>query len=85
VTNGYSNRLRTSLSLAQPTGSWTNGFRHDGAKRLTNVTSQAGAFDHYLGAAAAASPLAKKIALHAFFSSARARLAVLSRNLLTQP
>lgn len=46
VTNGYVNRLRMSLSLAQPTGSWTNGFGYDGAKRLTNVTSPAGVFGY---------------------------------------
>src|SRR6266700_5107248 len=44
VTNTYNNRLRTALSLAQPTGAWTNGFGYDPAKRLTNVTSQAGSF-----------------------------------------
>jgi hypothetical protein len=26
ITNAYSNRLRTSLSLQQPTGVWTNLF-----------------------------------------------------------
>ncbi len=46
VTNGYSNRLRTSLGLQQPTGNWTNGFGYDSAKRLTNVTSQAGSFGY---------------------------------------
>lgn len=29
VTNFYNNGLRTNLSLAQPTGSWTNGFGYD--------------------------------------------------------
>lgn len=43
VTNFYWNRMRTNLSLAQPTGKWTNGFAYDAAKRLTNVTSPAGA------------------------------------------
>ncbi len=47
VTNGYTAMLRTSLSLQQPTGSWTNGFGYDGAKRLTNVTSTAGSFAYY--------------------------------------
>jgi RHS repeat-associated protein len=46
VTNGYSNRLRTSLSLQQPAGFWTNGFAYDITKRLTNVTSQAGSFGY---------------------------------------
>jgi RHS repeat-associated protein len=63
VTNSYSNRLRTGLSLAQPTGSWTNGFGYDAAKRLTNVTSQAGTFIYTLGGVSYASPLPKKILL----------------------
>jgi len=44
VTNLYSNRLRTGLGLAQPTGAWTNGFGYDAMKRLTNVSSRAGSF-----------------------------------------
>ena len=63
VTNSYSNRLRTGLSLAQPTGSWTNSFGYDAAKRLTSVTSPAGTFTYTLGAAASASLLIKKLAL----------------------
>lgn len=46
VTYTYAQRLRTSLTLQQPTGSWTNGYRYDVAKRLTNITSQAGAFGY---------------------------------------
>jgi RHS repeat-associated protein len=46
VTYGYTDQLRTSLSLQQPTGSWTNRFAYDAAKRLTNVTSQAGSFGY---------------------------------------
>jgi YD repeat-containing protein len=50
VTNTYQNRLRVALGLQQPTGAWTNGFRYDAARRLTNVTSQAGSFGYeYLG------------------------------------
>lgn len=63
VTNIYSSRLRTNLSLAQPTGQWTNRFGYDAAKRLTNVTSPAGSFTYTLGAAGAASPLVKKLSL----------------------
>src|SRR6266567_9637806 len=48
VTNTYQNRLRTALSLQQPTGAWTNGFIYDAARRLTNVTSPAGAFGYQL-------------------------------------
>ena len=63
VTNFYNNGLRTNLILAQPVGTWTNGFGYDAAKRLTNVTSKAGAFTYTLGASGAASPLIKKISL----------------------
>jgi RHS repeat-associated protein len=48
VTNTYNNRLRTALSLAQPTGVWTNGFGYDAARRLTSVTSPAGSFTYLL-------------------------------------
>src|SRR5438552_7365048 len=45
VTYTYNNaRLRASLSLQQPTGTWTNGFLYDAAHRMTNITSQAGTF-----------------------------------------
>jgi RHS repeat-associated protein len=46
VTNGYTERMRVSLGLQQPTGAWTNGFIYDPSGRLTNVTSQAGAFGY---------------------------------------
>jgi len=63
VTNTYVNRLRTSLVLQQPTGTWTNGFGYDAAKRLTNVLSPAGSFAYTLNATAPASPLIKKLLL----------------------
>jgi RHS repeat-associated protein len=46
VTYGYTDQLRTSLSLQQPTGSWTNGFAYDNAKRLSSITSPAGTFTY---------------------------------------
>ena len=52
VTNTYSNRRRIALAVAEPTllgttvAVWTNGFGWDLAGRLTNVTSQAGAFGY---------------------------------------
>jgi len=50
VTNTYLNRLRTALSLQQPTGAWTNGFGYDAGKRLTNLISPAGTFSYtYVG------------------------------------
>jgi len=39
VTNAYSNRLRTTLSLQQPTSFWTNGFAYDSTKRLSTCQS----------------------------------------------
>ena len=60
VTYTYNNRLRASLSLQQPTGSWTNGFTYDAAHRLSKVSSPAGTFTkNYLGA----SRLIQKLAL----------------------
>src|SRR5579863_9591227 len=46
VTNIYLNHLRVGLGLQQPTGFWTNAFGYDAARRLTNVTSPAGAFGY---------------------------------------
>ncbi|NOS70448.1 MAG: RHS repeat-associated core domain-containing protein [Verrucomicrobia bacterium] len=63
VTNFYNNGLRTNLVLAQPTGKWTNGFAYDTARRLTSVTSPAGAFTYTLAAAGPASPLIQKLLL----------------------
>ena len=62
VTNTYVNRLRTALALQQPTGSWTNGFGWDAAKRLTNVISPAGTFS-YTYVASLPSLLVRKLAL----------------------
>lgn len=42
----YNNRLRASLSLQQPSGTWTNGYLYDAIKRMTNLTSPAGAFGY---------------------------------------
>ena len=63
ITNAFANRLRTGLTLQQPTGSWTNGFGYDTAKHATSVASPAGTFAYTLGAAAPASSLAKKLLL----------------------
>src|SRR6266850_7995053 len=44
VTNTYVNRLRAGSALQQPTGTWTNGFGYDAARRLSTLTSPAGSF-----------------------------------------
>jgi RHS repeat-associated protein len=47
VSYTYANRLRTGLSVLAPNASaWTVSYAYDAAKRLTNVTSQAGAFGY---------------------------------------
>src|SRR6266566_5032182 len=47
VTYTYNNaRLRSGLTLQQPTGSWTNGFTWDAAHRLSTETSPAGTFTY---------------------------------------
>ena len=68
VTNLYWNGMRTNLSLQQPTGVWTNRFGWDAAKRLTNVTSQAGSFTNeysagVVGASGYSSHLIKRLLL----------------------
>ena len=63
ITNTHVNRLRTSMSLQQPTGIWTNKFVYDSAARLTSVTSPAGVFGYTVGAASPGSILVKKLGL----------------------
>ncbi len=63
MTNSYNNRLRVKVDVQQPTGVWTNQFGYDAAKRLTNVTSQAGAYGYALGGGSAASALLRKLSL----------------------
>lgn len=47
VTYAYNNRLRSSLSLDQPNASpWAQSYGYDSAKRLTPITSPAGAFSY---------------------------------------
>lgn len=47
VTYSYTNELRKTLSLLQPSlSAWTNGYSYDAAKRLETVISQAGTFDY---------------------------------------
>jgi len=61
VTNFYYNGLRTNLALGQPSGTWTNKFGYDAAKRLTSVAGPAGTFTYtYVNGA---SRLTQKLAL----------------------
>ncbi len=66
VTLGYTSRLRTSLTLAQPTiGNWTHSYTWDNARRLDTLTGSSGSFDYdYIAAATSgdyASRLVKKL------------------------
>jgi len=68
VTNTYVNRLRVALGLQQPSGSWTNAFAYDLARRLTNVVSPAGSFTNIFssgvsGASGFSSRLIEKLLL----------------------
>jgi hypothetical protein len=62
VTYTYNNRLRASLSLQQPSGTWTNGYTWDATNRLSTETSSAGTFV-YSYKAGQASSLPIKLAL----------------------
>lgn len=46
VSNAYSQGLRTALNINQPSGSWSQSYGYDSAWRMTNLTSQAGAFNY---------------------------------------
>lgn len=61
VSYTYNNRLRTGLSLSQPSGSWSQSYGYDSMRRLTNVTSPAGTFGY--GYVAQASSLPSGISL----------------------
>ncbi len=63
MTNTYTYRMRTGLSLQQPTGVWTNQFGYDAAKRLTSVISPAGTFAYTLAATAPGSAQIKQLLL----------------------
>lgn len=70
ITYGYHANvphLRTSLSLQQPSGTWSQTFGYDSGRRLQTVTSPAGTFTYSystgVGSAISASMLWKKLAL----------------------
>ena len=47
VSYTYNNRLRTGLSVQAPNAdAWTQSYGYDSARRLTSVTSPAGAFSY---------------------------------------
>ncbi len=68
VSYGYNaGRLRSSLSLSQPIGSWTQNYYYDDARRLWTNTSPAGTFVYAyssgVGGLTSASDLIKKLSL----------------------
>src|SRR5439155_5816528 len=68
VTYTYNNaRLRSGLTLQQPTGTWTNGYSWDAVRRLSSETSQAGTFTYTysagVGTATSSSSLIRKLLL----------------------
>ncbi len=51
ITRAYTNRVPQSLTLAQPSGSWTQSYGFDSLQRLHTLTSPAGTFTYnYYGA-----------------------------------
>ncbi len=62
VSYTYANRLRTVLNLSQPSDSWAQSYGYDTARRLTSVSSSAGAFGYqYFGSGS--STLVSRLAL----------------------
>jgi len=46
VSVGYGQQLRTSLSLSEPSGTWSQSYGYDNARRLNSVGSGAGSFGY---------------------------------------
>ncbi|HLX70603.1 MAG TPA: RHS repeat-associated core domain-containing protein [Verrucomicrobiae bacterium] len=46
VSYTYANRLRTALSLSQPSGSWSQSYGYDTARRLYSLVSPTGTFGY---------------------------------------
>jgi RHS repeat-associated protein len=66
VSYSYANRLRTGLSVQQPNAAaWSQSYAYDALRRLTNITSPAGAFGYSYDAGPASSPasLVRKLTL----------------------
>jgi hypothetical protein len=66
VSYSYANKLRTGLSVQEPSASdWTESYGYDSAKRLTSLTSPAGAFGYVYtcGCGCPGGCLVKKITL----------------------
>jgi hypothetical protein len=61
LTLGYTSRLRTSLSLAQPTNTWTHSYTWDSARRLDTLTGSSGSFDYDYIAAATSGDYASRL------------------------
>ncbi len=59
----YSQGHRTNLSLAQPSGAWSQSYGYDLAWRMNSITSPAGTFGYTAGGASAASSLISQITL----------------------
>ena len=64
VTYGYSQQLRQTLTLAQPSGgNWQQNYTFDSAWRLQSLSSPAGNFGYGFGAANPASSLVLSLTL----------------------
>ncbi|MDB6036884.1 MAG: hypothetical protein JWM99_725 [Verrucomicrobiales bacterium] len=53
-------QVTSCLSIQQPSGSFTNGYRYDANSRLTNLTSTAGTFSYDYHSEAGASRLVRR-------------------------
>ncbi len=68
VTDAYNSAgLRSSLTITQPTSTWSQTYDYDAARRLTNVTTSAGSYKYYfhsgLGGITAATRLIEQLTL----------------------
>jgi RHS repeat-associated protein len=75
VSYTYAQRLRTALSLSQPSGSWSQSYGYDSARRLTSLTSPAGAFGYGYFAPASLLPISVTLPNSAYVTNTYDNLA----------
>ena len=78
VSYTYSQELRATLGLSQPSGSWSQTYSYDNARRLTGLTSPAGTFGYSYFAPASVLPVSVTLPNSAYITNTYDTLARLT-------
>jgi RHS repeat-associated protein len=82
VSYTYAQQLRTALSLSQPSGSWSQSYGFDNARRLNSLTSPAGTFGYGYFAPASLLPVLVTLPNSAYITNSYDALARLMGTVL---